>query len=120
MLLSVVFEESGYEGFAARIESFDRVYSSNLLEAEVRSALAREQIGGSESIEFLDRVAWVFPDRPLVSEFRGVLARGYLQGADLWHLACALYLRGAHNSVELLSLDQRQIEVAQRLGLTTN
>ncbi len=120
MLLSVVFEEPGSERFASHIQSFGRVFSSNLLEAEVRSALAREGIDGSVSLELLDRVAWVFPDRPLESEFRTVLESGYLRGSDLWHLACALYLGGSHKKdVELLSLDRRQLAVAERLGLKT-
>ena len=117
IMLGLIFKEPGYEQARDRIEGFARVFSSNLLEAEVRSALKREGLPGSELGRLLERIDWVFPDRPLAAEFLSVLAAGFVRGADLWHLACALYLRGSHDGVELLSLDQRQIEVADRLGL---
>ena len=117
IILGLIFKEAGYERARDRIESFPRVFASNLLEAEVRSALKREGIPDSELDRLLERIDWVLPDRPLTAEFLSVLSAGLLRGADLWHLACALYLRGSHDSVELLSLDQRQIEVADRLGL---
>jgi hypothetical protein len=115
-----MFQEPGYERLQEQIGSFERVLSSNLLEAEVRSALKREGIKESHSIDLFKRVDWVFPDRPLTRELRDVLTAGFLRGADLWHLACALYLRGSHDSLELLTCDQRQLDVARRLGLITS
>ena len=118
VVLGLIFEEPGHERVRDRIEGFPRLFSSNLLEAEVRSAVQREGISDSQLAGFLARFDWVHPNRPLTLEILDVLAAGLLRGADLWHLACALYLRGAHDHVELVSLDQRQVEVAGRLGLT--
>ena len=117
MILGLIFEEPGYQRERDRIESFARVFSSNLLEAELRSAVRREGVSDQQLVGILARFDWVHPDRPLTHEFLEVLAAGLLRGADLWHLACALYLRGAYDQVELLSLDRRQIDVADRLGL---
>jgi hypothetical protein len=117
MVLGVLFEGPDHESLASRLAAFSHPFSSNLLEAEVRSAMNREDILDPGAVELLERINWVFPDRPLSSEFNAVLSAGYLRGADLWHLACALYLRGSHTDLEFLSLDRRQLEVAQRLGL---
>ena len=116
-VLGVIFQEPGYERLTERIERHGRVFSSNLLEAEVSSALKREGMTGAKPTQILRKIDWVFPVRPLTREIGDVLSVGFLRGADLWHLACAMYLRGSHDSVELLSLDSRQIEVAGHLGL---
>jgi hypothetical protein len=108
------------ERVTEKISSFARLFSSNLLEAEVRSALRRERVPHSDPIELLRRIDWVFPDRPLTREYAAVLSAGFLRGADLWHLACTLYLRDSHDSVELVSLDHRQIEVGKQLSLVSN
>lgn len=119
MVLGLVFEEPGCELLGKQIGHFPLVFSSNLLEAEVRSALHREGIPDSAPAQLLGRINWVFPDRPLTRELSEVLSAGFLRGADLWHLACALYLSGAHDSVDLLTLDTRQERVARRLGLVS-
>ncbi len=62
-------------------------------------------------------MTWVFPDRPLTAECREVLSRSDVRGADLWHLACALYLRGAVGELSFVTLDQRQREIAVALAL---
>jgi hypothetical protein len=93
----------------------DLVVSSNLLEAELRSALARE--GVSERLDpTLRRIAWVYPDRRLTREFEVVLDKGFVRGADLWHLACALFVRDSVGVLEFLTLDHRQRSVAAALG----
>jgi len=45
-----------------------------------------------------------------------VLRHGYVRGADLWHLACALYLKKRVKELLFLTLDQRQQEAAMKLG----
>lgn len=89
--------------------------SSNLLEAEVRAALARE--GTEPQPNPVSGVTWVLPDRPLGPEIALVLAAGYLRGADLWHVACALYAsEGRAAETTFFTLDERQRAVAERLG----
>jgi len=112
-----LFGEPDHDHLALQLAAFSHPFSANLLEAEVRAALTREKVQDPESIELIERINWVFPDRPLSQEFGDVLSVGYLKGADLWHLACALYLRGAHSDLEFLSQDRRQLKVAGRLGL---
>ncbi len=113
-LMAVSSSEPGYEELATRLESFTQLHASDLLEAEFASALARRGTANDGSLT--DQVIWVLPDRVLTAEIDAVLAAGYLRGADLWHLACALFL--SPNPVELtfLTLDQRQAEVARALG----
>jgi hypothetical protein len=113
-LVAVAFQEPGSEGLAERLAGFDRLIASNLLEAEFRSALARE--GVSEGEALLSWVTWLHPDRPLAEELGRALAFGYLRGADLWHLGCALFLRRELPDLRFLTLDQRQGEVARALG----
>jgi len=46
-----------------------------------------------------------------------VLAQGYLRGADVWHVACALFLADAARAeLAFLSRDAAQRRVARRLG----
>jgi hypothetical protein len=91
--------------------------SSNLLEAETRAAFHRE--GLEFDAETLVGIEWVFPDRPLTQEFETVLATGYLRGADLWHLATALYLAQDPAEIAFVTLDVRQEAVAEALGFQT-
>jgi hypothetical protein len=56
------------------------------------------------------------PSRPLGPEFRKVLEHGYVRGADLWHLASALFLAPEPGQLAFFSLDRRQAEVALKLG----
>ena len=62
-------------------------------------------------------IEWVFPTRSLAPEFRRVLDAGILRGADLWHVATALYLAPSPQDTYFITLDQRQERVARALGL---
>ncbi len=113
-LVAVAFNEVGAAEVADRLRSHDRLYSSNLLEAELRSACAREELVLDST--YLDRMEWLFPDRPLESEMKAVLAAGYLRGGDLWHVANALYAFPRAADVGFFTLDERQRAVAAELG----
>lgn len=99
---------------ANRLDEFPHLLSSNLLEAELRAACAREEVGFSESL--VANLKWVFPDRSLAPEFAAVLTAGYLRGADLWHVASALYVTPNPGDMWLVTLDERQRSVAAALG----
>jgi len=114
-LVAIAFDEPGTVRLARRLESFDRRFSSNLLEAELRSALAREKEKSSPT-SLLSRITWVYPMRPLTPELETAAAHGYLRGADLWHVACALFLSPQARELHFLSLDKRQSSVAARVG----
>lgn len=115
ILVAILLGESDHEDLISRLRVFDQLFSSNLLEAELRSALKRE---GAEEIDEgpLTWIWWVYPSRPLTPEFKSVLEEGYLRGADLWHLACALHLREESIEVTFLSLDEKQAAVAGLMG----
>jgi len=116
-LVAVAFDEPGARKLAARLRRFDRLFSSNLLEAELRSALVREGADGHIE-DLLSWLTWVYPNRPLTPEYARITTAGYLRGADLWHLANALFLAPDPTDLSFLTLDGRQGEVARRLGFS--
>src|SRR5438132_226318 len=82
-----------------------KIYSTYEAKAKLSELLDRVQEGESITITRLGapnvdsriaRIAWLHPDRPLTGEFHDVLAAGYLRGADLWHVAVALWADPRH------------------------
>lgn len=114
VLTAIAFDEPGAQAHARGLEEFARLVSSNLLEAELRAAFARENLVFRESA--VAGIEWVLPDRPLAREFTAVLRAGYLRGADLWHVAMALYVSPRAGSLTFATLDAPQSTVAQALG----
>ena len=114
VLVTVEFNQEGGAESLERMDGFSELRSSNLLEAEVRSAFARERRRFNPSA--LAGIQWVFPSRSLAPEMATVLQAGYLRGADLWHVAVALYIAQDPADICFLSLDQRQQAVAASLG----
>ena len=114
-LVAIALRERSSAKLSARLESFDVLLASALLEAELRCALAREGVE-ADPLELLEPLSWVLPDRPLGAEIGRVLAGGYLRGADVWHLACALYVEPSPSELVFLTLDRAQGEAAVRLG----
>ena len=112
--VAIAFAEAGHEQLLDRLATFDGVYSSDLLEAEFWSAFARE--GVTRDPALLASLHWILPDRPLTPEIARALEAGYLRGADLWHVACALFLAEEPPALTFLTLDASQGEVARRLG----
>lgn len=114
MLAAIAFDESGAEALARRVDGFDRLTSSNLLEAELRSVFVREQLPFPETAAA--GVEWILPDRSLAAEFATVLRTGHLRGADLWHVATALFVSPRTSNLWFTTLDARQSAVAADLG----
>ena len=114
VLTAIAFDEPGADALAAQLDEFTRLVSSNLLEAELRATFAREKLDFPENA--IAGVDWVLPDRLLAPELATVLQAGYLRGADLWHLASALYLTPRPESLSFATLDVRQASVAAALG----
>ena len=113
-LAAIAFDEPRASKLASRMDGFDRLISSNLLEAELRAAFMRERLEFQESIVL--GIDWILPDRTLAPEFKTVLRAGYLRGADLWHLATALYVSSGRPRLSFATLDARQAGVADALG----
>lgn len=114
VLVAIALGEPGGAGLAEHLASFSRLCSSHLLEAELRSALARE--GVEYSARHTAHLNWISPSRSLGSEMAAALKVGYLRGADLWHVAVALYAAAEPRDVAFVSLDVRQRDVARNLG----
>lgn len=113
-LAAIVFNEPHAAAITPRLNKFDRLLSSNLLEAELRSACVRENLGFQERI--LLGIDWILPDRNLTPEFRAVLQAGHLRGADLWHVATALFVSSDPATLAFATLDAQQAAVADALG----
>ena len=113
-IVAVAFNQPGAVDMAQRLNDFDQLTSANLLEAETRSAFARETREYDDSI--LSKFDWIYPARPLSSEFAKILGVGYLRGADLWHVAVALYAFPDPSEISFLTLDNQQRAVAAGLG----
>jgi hypothetical protein len=113
--LAIAFCEPGYRDLLLRLSRLDLLFSSTLLEAEVRSVLAREGTEGSWR-NLLSWVSWVYPDRRLTPELSKALSVSRPRGSDLWHLACALTLQAKIDDLAFFTLDGNQGTAAQRLG----
>lgn len=114
-LVAIAFDEPGVRRVARRLERYDRLFASNLLEAEFRSALLREKVE-DRADALLSWITWVYPNRPLTQEFKRISTAGYLKGADMWHLAHALFLAPEGKGLDFLTLDHHQRDVSTLLG----
>jgi hypothetical protein len=117
-LVAVALGEPHAARIGRRLREADRRVSSSLLEAELSSALRREGLDDRVG-HLLSWLQWVHPDRRLTGEIARVLEHGYLRGADLWHLACALFVSERPELLTFLTLDTRQRDVAAALGFHT-
>jgi len=100
---------------ARRIERYE-LFSGELLIAEILAFGTRESIPEDQLWGALNGLTWVIPEGSLVSELSRVAHAGYACGADLWHLACACYLSPIPGDLAFLTLDERQRELASRIG----
>lgn len=115
-LLAIAFDEPEADRIRARLVDTEILLASNLLEAEYRAALHREDVVFDE--DALTWLRWVLPDRSLGPEMRRSLEAGYARGADLWHLATALYVAPRPPDLPFLTMDDRQRQIADTLGFT--
>jgi predicted nucleic acid-binding protein len=119
-LLAILFDEPRSGSLRRILGRFDRVFSSDLILAECLSAATRERIDPNAVLASLRAVCVVLPPRSLEAEILEATGLGYLRGADLWHVACALFLADAARSeVAFLSRDSVQRKIAGRLGFST-
>jgi hypothetical protein len=98
----------------------DRILTSDLSVAEALAAAMREGVDVDLLRPALSSVTLILPSRSLEEEMRWALEFGRLRGADLWHVACALFVAGSVRSdLTFLSRDAAQRTVARRLGFPT-
>ena len=113
-LVAVAFGEPEAPAVAQRLNACTTILSSNLLEAELRSAYSRE--GRRFDVDRIARIEWIMPNRSLSPEIAAVLDAGHLRGADLWHLAPALYVAHDPSELSFVTLDKKQGATAALLG----
>jgi len=113
-LAAIALGQPGHKRLMAVRDDFGRTFAASLLEAELWSVCRRE--GVAVEPRHTDGIAFVMPTRSLLPEVERVLEAGHLRGADLWHLACALFLSPDPTQLAFLTLDRRQAEVAATLG----
>jgi len=113
-IAAIALQENGYKQLARDLLRYDELFASNLLEAELRSTLRRERIT-ADPAGLLGPFTWVYPDRALTPEFSEILEIAFIRGADLWHLANALFI-SPDRRIDFLTLDTRQREISLRLG----
>ncbi len=118
ILLAVLLGEPSETKSRKRLAGFDRLLSSAFMEAELRSAFRREEVD-EDPAELWEMITWIHPDRRLTEEMSRALGSGYVRGADLWHLATALYVDPTAEELVFLTLDERQRTIAEQLGFAT-
>ena len=114
LLIGVRFQASSTRARKALREH--RLFSSELLLAETRAFVSREALPEDVVERVVEGIGWIIPDRSLAPEIQAIARRGYLLGADLWHIACASYLSPDPGELSFLTLDQRQHEIAGQIG----
>jgi len=115
--LAVLFGEPQSTPVLSILRDAGEILASDLLEAEARAAGARRNRPEEEMDTALAKLSLFQPNRALTAELKRVLSISpLLRGADLWHLACALYLAGDPSNLPFVTLDEAQGEAAGRLG----
>lgn len=115
VLVAIAFAEPAGLAAARVVRRQGALFSSTLLEAEFLAAAEREGLR-QEAAPLLRTIAWVHPPRRLSAELERALEHGLLRGADLHHLATALFLAPDPKQLAFLTLAQRQRSVAVALG----
>jgi hypothetical protein len=119
-VVAVLLRAPGGAAVRRELAKLDTAFAANLLEAEVKAAAAREGVVLTQADEALSSLRWVFPHRPMTAEFARILGTGYVRGADLWHLACALLLQESLGPMPFLTLDAQQAATARAVGLESS
>ncbi len=116
-MAAILFEEPSSTDLLRILSGLESIYASGLLEAEMRSAAFRKGLDTRLVEAELLKVKWIHPDRALTQEIKQIVSNGiHLRGADLWHLACALYFAGNPAAIPFMTLDEPQAQAARRLG----
>jgi predicted nucleic acid-binding protein len=117
-LASIVFDEPAAPALIKKLRGHDALFASDLMVTELLAVAVREKVPIAAVSATLRMFSIVIPDRSLEPEVREVLSHGYLRGADLWHVACALFLAGGDRSaLSFLTRDASQSRIAKVVRL---
>jgi len=122
VLIALHFGQAEARRAARILRTLDQAISVNIVVAELLATLSRERRPLHEADRLLARISIFSPAEPLRAECEEALSAGALRGADLWHIAAALAIAGPRRRDELLfsTFDERQKEVARKLGFTVS
>lgn len=116
LMVAIAFDEARAKSLSIKLKKFRYLFSSNLLAAEFSSVCVRETVPFSLAQPLLSTLRWILPNRDITDEITRVSSYGYVRGADLWHLATALFHSPTPHELSFLTLDKQQLEIAIRLG----
>lgn len=93
------------------------IFSCSLIYYETISACARENLDLEDANSLLNSIDIISPNSILRKETEKILSVGFLKGADLKHVATAVWLsKGEPKNLHFLSFDKQQSLVAKKLG----
>ena len=115
------FKQAGSDIFKKIALDSDTVISCPLFVSEYVSFLKRNEIlSQTRYEEELDFIRWIFPAVPLFKEYSQCGKLGFLRGADLYHIATALWFaQDRPSELIFLTCDLKQKEAAKKLGFKT-
>ena len=107
------------EAVMRRLQRHTILLSSNLLEAQLRTAFRQAQLDFDPAL--LSSIEWVMPNRPLDVEMEVILEAANLGVARLWHLVNAVYIHQQLGGLPMafITLDEQQETVAVEFGFAT-
>lgn len=117
VVVAVLLQQGNRAKFIEVLNDADEVVSSFFSEAEIYSVVKREGLDFEKTKTLLQSLTLVQSDGSLEKEIRDVLKAGYVRGADLHHLAVALYLDPGKKQLRFFTLDENQRKVAKAAGL---
>ena len=116
VLVALLFEETLPKRYDRWLDFKGSYYSSYLLEAEIYASAAREGFSLEKAGEFIERVSLIIPEGSLKKEYLRIFGMGYCRGADACHLATALYLDPTAENLVFLTADEKQANMARKIG----
>ena len=105
VLRAICLDEPGSALCASKLGEFSRRIASSVLAAELRAVFARENLPFHETAT--SGIEWILPDRTLAREIAQVLDTRHLRGADLWHVASALFVSPKSGDLSFATRDAR-------------
>jgi len=116
VLAAITLEEPGFKKYLEKLQITKEAISSFFIEAEFLSLCYRESLDIAKVKDNLCLLSLVQPEGSLEREILAILQKGYLRGADLYHLAVALYLDPNCKELEFFTVDTQQKRVARKIG----
>jgi len=117
VLVAILLNEPSSEMARLTLAKESIIQSSSLIESEIISVCKREKVEFQLADSLLDSIDIVSPPSSIRPYIKDIIEYGYVRGADLQHLACALYLCGnTPKYITFWSFDVNQSRVAKKVG----